>query len=209
MVISAAPEIADLKPALGMEIMRAMAETASKPALGVVAVLVIGTCHEYQRHQDANAGRERVRNDFEQVIRAAIAERAISLIAEEAGKKEEVHARLKADEAKTSAFDVLFADARVTDEPQDTIAKLVADELLGGNHIDVRPPNAEKMTVAERDKAMAAKTMESLGSATSVLVICGERHRAGVTAHLTNYGLRGESQPFPDQCEDKGNVGEG
>ena len=161
-----------------------------------MAVLVIGTCHEYQRHQDANAGRERVRNDFEQVIRAAIAERAISLIAEEAGKKDEVHARLKADEAKTSAFDVLFADARVTDEPQDTIAKLVADELLGGNHIDVRPPNAEKMTVAERDKAMAAKTMESLGSATSVLVICGERHRAGVTAHLTNYGLRGESQPI-------------
>jgi hypothetical protein len=116
-------------------------ETISKPA-PEVAVLVIGTCHEYQRHQDANADREKVRNDFEQVIRATVAERGISLIAEEAGNKEEVQAQLKADEAKTSAFDVLFAGTKAADEPQDTIAKLVADELLGGNHIDIRPPEA-------------------------------------------------------------------
>lgn len=172
-----------------------MPKPISKPA-PEVAVLVIGTSHEYQRHQDANAEREKIRNDFEQVIRATVAERGISLIAEEAGEKEEVQALLKADEAKTSAFDVLFAETKAADEPQDTIAKLVADELLGGNHIDIRPPYAEKMTVAERDEAMAAKTIESLGSAKSVLVICGEKHSAGLTAHLANHQLLVESRLF-------------
>lgn len=107
------------------------------------AVLVIGACHEYQRHQDTSAERERTRREFEHLIRASIAEKGIGLIAEEAGKDEEVHAQLKADEAKTpSDLAILFSETKVVDEPPATIAKIVADELLKGNHVDIRPPDA-------------------------------------------------------------------
>ena len=151
-----------------------MSENDSEPKPDA-AVLIIGTCHEYQRHQDANAEREGIRREFEQLIRASIVGKSITLIAEEAGKNEEVHAQLRADEAKTpSDLAVLFNETKAVDDPPATIAKIVADEFLNRNHVDIRPPNADRMTIAQRDKAMATKTIESLGSAKNVLVICGE-----------------------------------
>jgi uroporphyrinogen-III synthase len=53
---------------------------------------------------------------------------------------------------------------------------------------------------------MATKTIESLGSAKSVLVICGEKHRAGLAARLADHGLRVESRRFPERCEDEAAV---
>jgi hypothetical protein len=182
--------------------------TGTRHTEHVVAALVIGTCHEYQRHQDRDEGREKVRADFQNLIRTNIAQRGIDLIAEEAGNDERVWAQLKADEAKTAAFDSLFGGTKATDEPQNTIAKLVAHELLGDNcHIDIRPPGADPLPddanetlIAERDAAMATRTIEArhLASATSILVICGERHRKGLTKSLGNHGLHVESRRFPE-----------
>jgi hypothetical protein len=174
-------------------------------AADATAVLVVGTCHEYQRHQDNGPEREKIRADFEKLIRTTVDERGIDLITEEAGNDKEVHAQLKADEAKTAAFNILFAETNAVHKPQPTIAKIVADEVLHGNHIDIRPPGATPLEkeadaklIAERDTAMVAKIVDGLGQATRVLVICGERHRAGLTTHLKNRGWLAESRKFPE-----------
>jgi len=168
-----------------------------------VTFLIIGTCHQYQRHQDADAERERIRSDFGNLIRAKIAERGIRLIVEEAANNEEVQTQLKDDAAESPEFDLLFPF--VINESQETIAKLLADELMEGNCVDIRPPEADEMTIPQRDAAMATKTMKSLGSAKSVLVICGKKHRLGLTRHLVDHGLwLVESIRFPEQCENEG-----
>ena len=48
----------------------------------VATFLIIGACHEYQRHQD-DAEAERIRREFEALIRAEIT--GIDLVVEEAG----------------------------------------------------------------------------------------------------------------------------
>ena len=69
--------------------------------------------------------------------------------------------------------------------------KLAAEIKRGED--DIRPPHAEEMTIEERDEAMVSKTMELLGAATNILVICGESHRAGVEKRLKGHGLKVES----------------
>jgi pheromone shutdown protein TraB len=163
-----------------------------------VSGLVIGTAHEYQRHQDRVRENAIVRATFEELLRNIIADRKVDLIAEEAGDNQEVLKSLKADEAATAAFGELFAELKVVDEPRDPIARIVANEL-GLMWVDIRSPGAAKMSVVQRDLVMTEKIMEALGSATSVLVICGEDHRVGMSRLLENQGLRVESRAFPDQ----------
>jgi pheromone shutdown protein TraB len=166
----------------------------------MVTFLIIGACHEYQRHQDADVEAERIRAEFENLIRAKIA--GIDLIVEEAGNNDEVQAQLKEDAAKSSELDPLFPT--LVAEPQETIAKILAGELAECNYIDIRPPDADAMTIAQRDAAMATKTMKALGTAKSVLVICGEKHRVGLTRHLEDHGLRlADSLRFPAKCRDE------
>lgn len=126
-----------------------------------VTVLVIGTWHEYQRHQDEIESRRKVRAQFERFLRRIVAERGIDLIAEEAGDNEEVWERLKADEAKTPPeLRPLFAGTEAGGGPQDTIAKRIADECPDcRRHVDIRPPREEEMTIEQCDKAMAEKTI--------------------------------------------------
>ena len=164
-----------------------------------VRALVIGTCHEYQRHQDRIEERKKVRADLERLACQLIADRSISLIAEEAGDNTEVWEQLKLDEEATPPeLQIFFAGTEAVGGPQDTIAKRIADELSERlRHFDIRPPHAEEITTEQRDEAMARSTMEVLGPANSVLVICGESHRLGVCRHLENYGLRVESFCFP------------
>lgn len=163
-----------------------------------VRVLVIGMSHEYQRHQDINTKREAVRGQFERLLRQEIRGRGISLIAEEAGKKEEVWAALKADEEKTTAFNALFGDTKAVDEPQDTIAELlVCREFPDRRHRDIRAPGADNMTREEQDCAMFRKVLTELGSATAVLVICGEDHRNGLCQRFMEHGFQVESRRFP------------
>jgi hypothetical protein len=171
----------------------------------VKAALVIGTSHAYQRHQDRDAERERIRSELDKLIRGAIQERSIGLLAEEAGSKEQVHARLKADEAKTTEFDVLFAETKAVDEPQETIARLIAAEMLPGCYTDIRPPGAiplpkeaSETDVAKRDEEMFAILEEPLRSATSALVICGKRHQGGLAQRLEQHRFRVEQRTFPE-----------
>lgn len=171
--------------------------------------LVIGTCHEYQRHQDRSVERERMRTELENLVHIAILERGVDLIAEEASNKEQVHAQLEADEARTPApFDVLFAETKVVDEPQETIARLIACEELGDHYIDIRPPGASPLpkdateeAIANRDDEMMRILEEPLQRATSVLVICGERHRQGLCKRLEQRGIRVKQQTFPPNLQ--------
>jgi pheromone shutdown protein TraB len=164
-----------------------------------VKVLVIGTCHEYQRHQDEMQDREKIRVEFAEMLRRIIEDKNISLIVEEAGNDKEVWEHLKRIEDETpSELAALFGDAKVVKTPQSTIAKQIADARFADlTHVDMRHPQADKMTIEERDEAMAAKVMDVLGPAKNVLVICGEDHRIGVEARLKNQGLCTESFRFP------------
>ncbi len=122
-----------------------------------VDALVIGTSHEYQRHQDKMEASEQIRATLEKRIREIISERTIDLIVEEAGNDKEVWIALKEQEKKDSeALGVLIEGTEIVSEPAQTIAKIVADECRV-THIDMRPPNAGKMTVLERDAAMGAR----------------------------------------------------
>jgi len=46
-----------------------------------VRVLVIGTQHQFQRHQDTMEDREKVRDELDKCVRKIIKERKIDLIA--------------------------------------------------------------------------------------------------------------------------------
>jgi len=54
------------------------------------------------------------------------------------------------------------------------------------------------MTIEEPNEAMATKIIEPLGTATSILVVYGERHRAGVEQRLKKRGIRAEPICFAE-----------
>jgi pheromone shutdown protein TraB len=162
-----------------------------------VVALVIGTCHEYQRHQDTVEGSEQIRAMLEKRIREVISDKKIDLIAEEAGNDKEVWNALKEQEKMDfEALGALLEGTEIVNEPTQTIAKIVADECHF-THIDIRPPNADKMTVLERDVAMGEKIVGSRGSATRVLVIVGQAHQPGVAEFLANADFLVATESFP------------
>lgn len=172
-----------------------------------IAGLIIGTFHEYQRHQDAMPDRERIRAEFERLLRGIIHTRHVSLICEEAGNDTEVWEQLKHDEEMTPPeFAALFSGTEVGDRPQSTIAKQIASERGSElTHVDIRPQDAEAMQIEERSEAMATKIIEVLGAARSVLVVCGEIHRTGVEQQLKKRGVYAESICFPEaRCHPHG-----
>jgi pheromone shutdown protein TraB len=64
--------------------------------------------------------------------------------------------------------------------------------------VDIRALNAGKLSITERDAAMAAKIMEVSGDTDSVVVIVGEAHRAGVVQRLKDKDMSAESICFPE-----------
>jgi pheromone shutdown protein TraB len=175
----------------------ALAETVKKQ----IKVLVIGTDHAIQRHQDTNTELEALRVEFEKLLRQLIKEREIDLIAEEAGDDTKMYELLRQDEEATPPeLEILFEGSEIVDHPVSTIAKQIADERPGElRHVDIRAPNAEKLTITERDAAMAAKVREIAGDADSIVVIVGEDHRAGVVERLKGQGMTVESMSFPNE----------
>lgn len=148
--------------------------------------------------KDRTADREKIRAEFEELLRRQIGERNINLIAEEAGDDKAVWEHLKQEEEALGEFAELFG-GRVVDEPTTTIAKHIRDERPAEiRHVDIRAPNAEELTIEQRDEAMVTKVMEILGTTGSVLVIVGEDHRAGVEERLRNHGLTVKSLRFPE-----------
>jgi pheromone shutdown protein TraB len=172
-------------------------ETPSKGA----HVVVLGTHHEFQRHQDTSADRERVRTDLEKLVRKVIEERKVKLVAEEASDDKAVWESMKKDEELAAGFGGLFGDFKTVDAPVPTIAKELAKEY-GAKHadvdVDVRAQEGDAESIAKRDAAMTEKILSGRGDAESMLVIVGEVHRAGVSARLKNAGWTVESLPFPN-----------
>jgi hypothetical protein len=164
-----------------------------------VRVLVIGTCHEYQREQDALAERVALRAEFDQLLRRLVRERNVSIILEEAGDNEQVWRNLKRDEQATlTELRALFAGTEAIGGPEDTIAKRIADESGERlSYFDIRPANADDLTIAECDEAMSKMTLEILGAATSVLLICGLKHAPGLQRRLGENGLHVDPIRFP------------
>jgi len=90
-------------------------------------------------------------------------------------------------------------------------AKTIAEDV-GCVHVDIRSPNAGKMTIAERDTAMVEHILKAAGAATSVLVIVGEEHRTGVSNILretSGWGVQSEQFPasLPEESHVKGPPG--
>jgi hypothetical protein len=171
-----------------------MAEAAKKQ----IEVLVIGTEHPIQRHQDTSAERRLVRDEFDKRLRQVIKDRNIDLIAEEAGDDFEVWMHLTEDDERVGKYAEAFGGFKTVAAPVPTIAKQIADERPGElRHVDIRAPNAEKLTIEERDTAMAAKTKEILGDADSIVVIVGEDHRKAVAQTLKDDGMSVECLHFP------------
>ena len=167
--------------------------------------LILGTGHEYQRHQDKVEASEKARTKFKYRIREIVSERQIELLAEEAGDDKAVWAALNEQQKSDfESFGRLFEGSDVVDEPVQTIAKAVAAEchVL---YIDIRSPRSNEMKVSERDVAMCEKILGSLGSKSRVLVIVGGEHQTGVAKLLSEAGFKIDGETFPDSskhCED-------
>jgi hypothetical protein len=174
-------------------------------------VLVIGTGHEIQRPQDTMPERQKLRADFEERVRQNVKERKVGLLAEEAGDDEEVWKHLKHEEeiadelAKglpgelADALDDLFGvGSRTVESPVSTIAKKIAEQSQGKvRHVDIRPPNADELTIEQRDGAMAGKIIATLKDGEDAIVIVGDSHREGVERLLKEAGLAVDSVRFP------------
>ncbi|HEY4776018.1 MAG TPA: hypothetical protein VIH56_00010 [Candidatus Acidoferrales bacterium] len=163
-----------------------------------VAALVVGTQHEYQRHQDRVPESEQIRVRFKQHILELVRDRQIQLIAEEAGTDEEVWTTLRAEEAATPVeFAGLFEAKAVVDAPQRTIASDIAEQNRC-QYVDIRSPDAIAMSMGERDAAMAKTNADRNTSSVNVLVIVGAAHLAGVSRILKEeYNWDVSSQSFP------------
>ena len=99
-------------------------------------VVVVGTLHEYQRHQDTVAEREQVRAAFDQRLREVIAERAIIAIGEEAGDDTAVWEHLTQEEELLGQFVAaagggIEIEGTIVGEPVPTIANQIAAESSG------------------------------------------------------------------------------
>ncbi len=161
-------------------------------------VLVIGTDHAYQRHQDTVPDRKPIRDHFEERLRDIIEEHDVEIIAEEAGDDAAVWEHLKQIDEAGGEFAELFGGGKTVDAPVPTIGKQIADERPGElEHVDIRAPNAAEMSIEQRDETMVAKVMELLGTADSAVVIVGEDHRAGVAQRISEKDLAVKSVCFP------------
>jgi hypothetical protein len=165
-------------------------------------VLVIGTRHEYQRHQDTDPEREEIRAAFERRLRQAVKGTDATVIAEEAGDDTAVWNEVKSEEEGLGEFADKFAEAfgggRTVAKPVPTIAKTIRDEQPEKlEYVDIRAPNAEKLSIAERDEAMASEILKLSKNANSIVTIVGEDHRAGVAKRLNDGGLSVACFRFP------------
>jgi hypothetical protein len=173
-----------------------MTATVKKP----IRVLVIGTNHEYQRHQDTMPDREKVRAEFDKFLRGAFMEGEIDLVAEEAGDDKAVWNNLKRDDELAGEYAELFGGGKTVEYPVPTLAKIIADEY-GVRHADVdvtvRARENDVESIKKRDEAMTEMILKVLGSAESVLVIVGDAHRGGVVQRLIDEGMSVDGLRFP------------
>ncbi len=161
-------------------------------------VLVVGLNHRVQRVVPSYEGKDwENRERYEAGLRTVIRERKIDLIAEEAGDNTQVAHELQKEEDLWAA--ILGRQRPQTVEPQDTLAKRVA-ESLGIPHHDIRPsadefPLGHGRTV-EYEQEMFETTLILASSANSILVLCGDDHRPALAARFTRAGFEPEDRDF-------------
>lgn len=178
-----------------------MPDSLSEIAGNVARAIVLGTRHEFQRHQDTSAERKQVRVEFEKLLRKVIQEREVRLVAEEASDDNAVWHGLKKEEELAAGFGRLFGDFKTVDAPVPTIAKELTKEYVvryADVDVDVRAQEDDADSIAKRDAAITEKILSVRGDADSVLVIVGELHRAAVSRRLKNAGWTVESIHFPN-----------
>jgi hypothetical protein len=152
-------------------------------------VIVVGTRHELQRHQDTDPDLEQRRKAYEETIRRLMEKRGVNLVAEEAGNDNAVWEKLKQEEEALGEYAQLFGGGKIVQAPVPTIAKIVADEV-GIEHVDICTDADVLTTIEERDEAMVQKIAGS--SKDNIVVIVGESHREGVAQRLRNKGFTGD-----------------
>jgi hypothetical protein len=178
----------------------AEAETVKKQ----IKVLVIGTKHELQRHQDTIPEREEDRAEFDKRLRQIIKDQKIDLIAEEAGDDKEEWKRLKQDEKATPPeLEELFKGTEAVDHTVSTIAKQIADDRPGDlRHedvdVDVRVVDEDDLeSIKKRSEAMIEKILKVLEGSERAVVIVGELHHKDVVQRLKGQGMSVECLCFP------------
>ena len=195
-----------------------MAEAAKKQ----IRVLVIGTDHNIQRHQDKVPELEKHRVEFEKFLHKIIKEEKIDLVAEEAGDDKQSLENVKRDEEQAAEFERqlrqmmekdglvaedtgLFGKGRTVDRPVPTIAKTIADKhgvRYEDVDVDIRVVDENDIeSVKKRGEAIAEKILKVLNSAERVLVIVGEKHRADVVQRLKAENMDVECMRFPHKKE--------
>jgi len=145
--------------------------------------------------------REKVRAQFDRLVREIIKSRKVDAVAEEAGDDKAVWEHLKAGETLGELGEWLFGKGSATvDSPVPTVARKIADEY-GVKHEDVdvkvRANEDDPKSIEKRDEAMTEKILKLCGNAKSVLVIVGDAHRASVAERLKKAGWSVECVQFP------------
>ena len=197
---------------------RKLAETTKKQ----IKVLVIGTDHNIQRHQDTDPELEKDRANFEKFLRATIEEGKIDLVAEEAGDDKRSLENVKRDDEQAAEFERqlrqmmerqnglvaegagLFGKGRTVDRPVPTIAKTIADKRVRYKDVDVDIRVVDENdveSIKKRGDAIAEKILKVLGTAERVVVIVGELHRADVVQRLKAEDMSVECMRFPNKKE--------
>ena len=165
-----------------------------------IKVLVIGTRHQYQRHQDTMPDREKVRAEFDKFLRAAIEEQKIDLVVEEAGDDTAVWKNLRQEDQLFGEHAKASGSDKTVDSPVPTIARTIADEYRLKHEdvdVDVRANENDVESIKKRDEAMTEKIVKVLRNAERVLVIVGEAHRVGVAQGLKDEGMSVKCSRFP------------
>jgi hypothetical protein len=160
-------------------------------------LFVLGLDHWIQRWQDACPERVTARKSFETAIRRLVERKRIQVVAEEAGRDEEVAANLQQEE---NLWALLENRQLMTTPSLKTIARTITEETNGCRHMDIRPPG--KWLHPEQDgdyeSAMINQTLEGIGDARRILVLCGERHRSNLSKQFVQRGWNVESHHVDD-----------
>ncbi len=170
-----------------------MAEAVKKQ----IRVLVIGTDHNLQRHQDKVPELEKHRAEFEKLLHKVIKEEKIDLVAEEAGDDTKVWENLKLQDAFAGSVE----GSKTVDSPAFPIARTIA-KGYGVRHEDVDvnvrvKDETDLKSIEDRSDAMTEKILKVLGSAERFVVIVGELHHKGMVQRLRDKDMSVECLHFP------------
>jgi len=165
-----------------------------------IRVLVVGLDHWIQRHQDPCPERVAARAAFEHTVRTLVERDGIQLVAEEAGGAEVV-SHLQDEENRWAPYEnrppVTVALA--------TIAQTAVAPIRSCRYVDIRPPGdwVHREPDNDYEQAMIARMLAEMGSARTILVLCGADHRWNL---WREFSQRHWNVDGPYNVDDKGDL---